>query len=156
MAERFPDFEIQETQQLKENSENQDIRKSTSTWLDVWTCWAEKELWNQYKGIYREYIEWSLRASGGMRAVYLFLRARAFDKFFLRAASTLENRKPAAPMKYHVVELCVVELRAFSRWYTQRLHNSYRLSYWRQTETKGKDVSTYLSSPCHNLFIVYT
>ena len=49
MAERFPDFEIQEIQQLKENSENQDIRKSTS-WLDVWTCWAEKELWNQYKG----------------------------------------------------------------------------------------------------------
>ena len=26
-----------------------------------------------------------------MRAVCLFLRARAFDKFFLRAASTLEN-----------------------------------------------------------------
>ena len=45
-------------------------------------------------------IEWSLRASASMRAVYLFLRARAFDKFFLRAASTLESRKPAAPMKY--------------------------------------------------------
>ena len=35
-----------------------------------------------------------------MRAVYLFLRARAFDKFFLRARSTLESRKPVAPMKY--------------------------------------------------------
>ena len=46
-------------------------------------------------------IEWSLRASASMRAVYLFLRARAFDKFLLRAASTLESRKPAAPMKYH-------------------------------------------------------
>ena len=28
-------------------------------------------------------IEWSLRATAGMRAVYLFLRAQAFDKFFL-------------------------------------------------------------------------
>ena len=45
-------------------------------------------------------IEWSLRASASMRALYLFLRARAFDKFFSRAASTLESRKPVAPMKY--------------------------------------------------------
>ena len=45
-------------------------------------------------------IEWSLRASASMRAVYLFLRARAFDKFVLRASRTLESRKPAAPMKY--------------------------------------------------------
>ena len=35
-----------------------------------------------------------------MRPVCLFLRARAFDKFFLQVASTLESRKPAAPMKY--------------------------------------------------------
>ena len=33
-------------------------------------------------------IEWSLRAFTSMRAVCLFLRARAVDKFFLRAAST--------------------------------------------------------------------
>ena len=38
----------------------------------------------------RRGIEWSLRASASMRAVCLYLRARAFDKFFLRAASTLE------------------------------------------------------------------
>ena len=36
-------------------------------------------------------IEWSLRAFASMRAVCLFLRARAVVKFFLRAASTLEN-----------------------------------------------------------------
>ena len=35
-----------------------------------------------------------------MRVVYLFLRARAFGKFFLRARSTLESRKPVVPMKY--------------------------------------------------------
>ena len=49
----------------------------------------------------RRGIEWSLRASASMRALYLFLRARAFDEFFLRAASTLESRKPAATMKYN-------------------------------------------------------
>ena len=43
MAERFPDFEIQESQELKENSENQNAKKSASTWLDVWTSWAENK-----------------------------------------------------------------------------------------------------------------
>ena len=36
-------------------------------------------------------IEWSLRAFASMRAVCLFLGARAVDNFFLRAASALEN-----------------------------------------------------------------
>ena len=36
-------------------------------------------------------IEWSLQAFASMPAVCLFLRARAVVKFFLRAASTLEN-----------------------------------------------------------------
>ena len=36
-------------------------------------------------------IEWSLRAFASMRAVCLFLQARAVVKFFLRAASNLEN-----------------------------------------------------------------
>ena len=36
-------------------------------------------------------IEWPLRAFASMRAVCLFLRARAFVKFLLRAASSLEN-----------------------------------------------------------------
>ena len=43
MAERFPDFEIQEIQELKENSENQNTKKRTSTWLNVWTSWAENK-----------------------------------------------------------------------------------------------------------------
>ena len=46
MAERFPDFQVEEIQELnisKENSENQDSKKSTSTWLDVWTSWAESK-----------------------------------------------------------------------------------------------------------------
>ena len=37
-------------------------------------------------------IEWSLRAFASMRAVRLFLRARAVINFFMRAASTLEIR----------------------------------------------------------------
>ena len=43
MAERFPDFEVEEIQELKENSENQNMKKSTSTWLNVWTSWAESK-----------------------------------------------------------------------------------------------------------------
>ena len=35
-------------------------------------------------------IEWSLRAFASMRAVRLFLRARAVINFIMRAASTLE------------------------------------------------------------------
>ena len=33
----------QEIQELKENSENQNTKKSTSTWLNVWTSWAENK-----------------------------------------------------------------------------------------------------------------
>ena len=34
-------FWNQEIQELKENSENQNTEKTTSTWLNVWTNWAE-------------------------------------------------------------------------------------------------------------------
>ena len=43
MAERFPDFQVEEIQEPKENSENQNTKKSTSTWLNVWTSWAESK-----------------------------------------------------------------------------------------------------------------
>ena len=43
VAERFPDFDIQEIQELKENSENQNNRKRTLTWLNVWISWAENK-----------------------------------------------------------------------------------------------------------------
>lgn len=44
MAERFPDSQVEEIQELKENSENQNTKKkSTSTWLNVWTSWAESK-----------------------------------------------------------------------------------------------------------------
>ena len=36
-------FSNQEVQELKENSENQNTEKSSSTWLSVWTSWAEKK-----------------------------------------------------------------------------------------------------------------
>ena len=36
-------FWNQENQELKENSENQNTEKSTSTWLNVWTSWAENK-----------------------------------------------------------------------------------------------------------------
>ena len=36
MVERYPDFQIQEIQELKQNSENQNTKKSTTTWLNVW------------------------------------------------------------------------------------------------------------------------
>ena len=36
-------FWNQEIQELKENSENQNTDKSTSTWLNVWTSWAENK-----------------------------------------------------------------------------------------------------------------
>ena len=43
MAERFPDFQVEEIQELKQNSENQKTKKSTTTWLNVWTNWAESK-----------------------------------------------------------------------------------------------------------------
>ena len=43
MAERFPDFQVEEIQELKENSENQNTKKRTLTWLNVWTSWAESK-----------------------------------------------------------------------------------------------------------------
>ena len=43
MAERFPDLQVEEIQELKENSESQNTKKSTSTWLIVWTSRAESK-----------------------------------------------------------------------------------------------------------------
>ena len=34
-------FRNQEIQEVKENSENQNTEKITSTWLNVWSSWAE-------------------------------------------------------------------------------------------------------------------
>ena len=36
-------FWNQQIQELKEISENQNTEKSTSTWLNVWTSWAENK-----------------------------------------------------------------------------------------------------------------
>ena len=36
-------FWNQEIQELKENSENQNTEKNASTWLNVWTSWAENK-----------------------------------------------------------------------------------------------------------------
>ena len=36
-------FWNQEIHELKVNSENQNTEKSTSTWLSVWTSWAENK-----------------------------------------------------------------------------------------------------------------
>ena len=41
-------------------------------------------------------VEWSLRALASMRAVRLFLRARAVIKYVLRAASTLKLMQMAS------------------------------------------------------------
>jgi len=38
MAERFPEFDAHEIQELKENSEIQNKKKSTKTWLTVRTA----------------------------------------------------------------------------------------------------------------------
>jgi len=43
-AETFPDFELQDIQELEENSENHNTKKGTSTWLNVWTSWSKKEI----------------------------------------------------------------------------------------------------------------
>ena len=42
MAERFPQFQVEEVQELKQNSENQNMKKSTTS-LNVWTSWAESK-----------------------------------------------------------------------------------------------------------------
>ena len=40
---KFSRFCNQEIQKLKDNSENQNTNKSTSTWLNVWTSCAENQ-----------------------------------------------------------------------------------------------------------------
>lgn len=43
MADRFPDCDAKELQQFKENAENSNTKKSTKTWVTVWTTWAEEK-----------------------------------------------------------------------------------------------------------------
>ena len=39
----FPDCDAKELQQFKENVENSNAKKSTKTWVTVWTSWAEEK-----------------------------------------------------------------------------------------------------------------
>ena len=48
MVERFPDFQVEEIHELKENSGNQNKKKSISTWLNVCTSWAESKNFETY------------------------------------------------------------------------------------------------------------
>ena len=52
-------------------------------------------------------IEWSLRAFASMRAVRLFLQARAVINFLMRAASTLEiiNGEQQGLLKFTPAEI---------------------------------------------------
>ena len=43
MADRFPDCDAKELQQFKEKAENLNTKKSTKTWVTVWTTWAEEK-----------------------------------------------------------------------------------------------------------------
>ena len=52
-------------------------------------CRGRFSIWRSMQRSYRG-IEWSFRAFASMRAVRLFLQARAVINFLIRAASTLE------------------------------------------------------------------
>ena len=43
MADRVPDCDTKELQQFKENVENSNTKKSTKTWVTVWTTWVEEK-----------------------------------------------------------------------------------------------------------------
>ena len=43
MAERLPDFVNSGDSRTKRNSVNQNTKKSTSTWPNVWTRWAKNK-----------------------------------------------------------------------------------------------------------------
>ena len=43
LRKKISRFWKQEIKELKENSENQNTEKSTSTWRNVWTSWAENK-----------------------------------------------------------------------------------------------------------------
>ena len=43
LRKKISRFWNQEIQELKENLENQNTEKSTSTWLNVWTSWVENK-----------------------------------------------------------------------------------------------------------------
>ena len=43
MVDRFPECDAKELQHFKENAENTNTKKSTKTWVTVWTTWAEEK-----------------------------------------------------------------------------------------------------------------
>ena len=43
MVDRFPDYDTKEVQQFKENADTSNTKRSTKTWLTVWTTWAEEK-----------------------------------------------------------------------------------------------------------------
>ena len=63
--------------------------ETTTSGLDLpLLCRLSYEVGQRKSGTIMKGIEWSLRAFASMRAVRLFLRARAVTNFFMRAAST--------------------------------------------------------------------
>ena len=43
IADRVLDCDTKELQQFKENVENSNTKKSTKTWVTVWTTWVEEK-----------------------------------------------------------------------------------------------------------------
>ena len=81
MAGRVPDCDTKELQQFNENAENSNTKKSTKTWVTVWTTWAGEKGQTQSK-----YCK--LRSHGNLReASEVFHRDEKEGWFRLRARS---------------------------------------------------------------------
>ena len=46
MVEKFPESDDKELRELKENAENANTEKSKTTWVTVWSSWAESKGYN--------------------------------------------------------------------------------------------------------------
>ena len=78
MVERFPDFLIQAMQELKENSENQNTKKSPSTWLNVGIGWAETKNFETNLLTYKaKQLYENNHMTEFLRLYYLTIRQRA-------------------------------------------------------------------------------
>ena len=91
-------------------------------------------------------IEWSLRAFASMRAVRLFLRARAVTNFLMRAASTLEitNGEQRALCKFSASWILSLLKRCFGPSY---LADIFKTGQRGTTGAKlGNMIRPYLSS----------
>ena len=95
MAERFPDFEIQEIQELKENSENQNAKKNS---IDLVLCLVNELVKGLCGFLHSKNLEWF---------VTLSLLCRRHSGYLC-----------SQPLEFWPVERAFCSMKSFAKWRT--------------------------------------